>query len=44
VPEPLASRSHFYEDDELAALAQTAGFTAIAVTDHDGGQLLTATA
>jgi SAM-dependent methyltransferase len=25
-PEPLASRSHFYEDDELVALADSAGF------------------
>lgn len=41
-PEPLASRSHFYENDELVALADTAGFGNIAVTDHDGGQLLTA--
>jgi len=43
-PEPLASRSHFYEDDELMALADSAGFGGISVTDHDGGQLLTATA
>jgi ubiquinone/menaquinone biosynthesis C-methylase UbiE len=43
-PEPLASRSHFYEDDELVALADSAGFAGIAVTDHDGGQLLTAAA
>jgi ubiquinone/menaquinone biosynthesis C-methylase UbiE len=41
-PEPLASRSHFYENDELVALADTAGFDNIAVRDHDGGQLLTA--
>lgn len=41
-PEPLASRSHFYENDELVALADTAGFGNIAVNDHDGGQLLTA--
>jgi SAM-dependent methyltransferase len=41
-PEPLASRSHFYENDELVALAGTAGFGNIAVNDHDGGQLLSA--
>jgi SAM-dependent methyltransferase len=42
-PEPLASRSHFYDDDELVALADAAGFINIAVSDCDGGQLLTAT-
>jgi ubiquinone/menaquinone biosynthesis C-methylase UbiE len=31
-PEPLASRGHFYEDDELAALAREAGFQAVTVT------------
>ena len=41
-PEPLASRSHFYENEELVALAETAGFGNIALNDHDGGQLLTA--
>jgi SAM-dependent methyltransferase len=41
-PEPLASRGHFYEDDELAELARQAGFTAVSVVDDDGGQLLTA--
>ena len=41
-PEPLASRSHFYENHELVALADTAGFDNVAVSDHDGGQLLTA--
>jgi SAM-dependent methyltransferase len=41
-PEPLASRSHFYENDERVALASSAGFGNIAVDDHDGGQLLTA--
>ena len=43
-PEPLASRSHFYENHELVALADTAGFGSIAVSDHEGGQLLTAKA
>ena len=42
-PEPLASRSHFYENHELVALADATGFANIAVSDHDGGQLLTAT-
>ena len=41
-PEPLAGRSHFYDNDELVALADAAGFDNIAVRDHDGGQLLTA--
>lgn len=41
-PEPLASRCHFYEDHELVALADAAGFDSVAVRDHDGGQLLTA--
>jgi SAM-dependent methyltransferase len=41
-PEPLAARSHFYENDQLVALADAAGFDDIAVRDHDGGQLLTA--
>jgi SAM-dependent methyltransferase len=43
-PEPVASRARFYEDDELAGLAAAAGFCDVAVTDDDGGQLLTATA
>jgi SAM-dependent methyltransferase len=42
-PEPLASRCRFYTNHELIALAGTAGFENIAVRDHDGGQLLTAT-
>ncbi len=41
-PEPLAARCHFYENDQLVALADAAGFDNIAVRDHDGGQLLTA--
>lgn len=41
-PEPLAAHAHFYEDDELAALARRAGLSEVAVTDDDGGQLLTA--
>jgi len=41
-PEPLASRSHFYEDDELAALARRAGLAGVVVANEDGGQLLTA--
>ena len=43
-PEPLASRGHFYEDEELAGLAREAGLAAVAVVDDDGGQLLTARA
>jgi ubiquinone/menaquinone biosynthesis C-methylase UbiE len=41
-PEPLASRCHFYGDEELAHIARQAGFAAVAVVDDDGGQLLTA--
>lgn len=41
-PEPIASASHFYENDQLAALATSAGLRGVAVDDHDGGQLLTA--
>lgn len=42
-PEPLASHSHFYEDDELASLAREAGFATVVVRGRDGAQLLTAT-
>jgi SAM-dependent methyltransferase len=41
-PEPLASRGHFYEDEELARLAREAGLVNVAVTRDNGGQLLTA--
>jgi SAM-dependent methyltransferase len=43
-PEPVASRGHFYEDEELADLARQAGLAGAAVVDDDGGQLLTASA
>jgi SAM-dependent methyltransferase len=43
-PEPLASRGHFYEDAELAALAETAGWQGTVVFRERGGQLLTAVA
>jgi SAM-dependent methyltransferase len=43
-PEPLASRGHFYEDEELADLARQAGLATVAVVNDDGGQLLTASA
>ena len=36
-PEPLASRGHFYADDELADLAQRAGFRDAAVRRDAGG-------
>lgn len=41
-PYPLATRGHFYEDDELAALADTAGFRTVEVRrpDPGGAQLL----
>jgi SAM-dependent methyltransferase len=40
-PEPLASHSHFYEDEELAELARRAGFAEVVLVNDDGGQLLT---
>jgi SAM-dependent methyltransferase len=41
-PEPLASHSHFYDDDELAEIARQAGLSGVIVTNDRGGQLLTA--
>jgi ubiquinone/menaquinone biosynthesis C-methylase UbiE len=43
-PYPLATRGHFYEDDELAALASEAGFGSVEVRrpDPGGAQLLVA--
>jgi ubiquinone/menaquinone biosynthesis C-methylase UbiE len=41
-PEPMASHTHLYEDDALAALAIAAGFTEVHVENERGGQLLTA--
>jgi len=41
-PEPIASRGHFYSDQELARLAREAGLRDVAVRSGDGGQLLTA--
>jgi SAM-dependent methyltransferase len=41
-PEPLASRGHFYTDEQLAELARGAGLRGIAVQNDGGGQLLTA--
>ncbi len=43
-PEPLASHSHFYTDEELVTLAHHAGFASAAVANDHGGQLLTASA
>jgi SAM-dependent methyltransferase len=43
-PEPLAARGHFYEDDQLAALARKAELTGVEVVNDGGGQLLTARA
>jgi len=34
-PYPLATRGHFYTDDELAELARDAGFTTVTVTRTD---------
>jgi SAM-dependent methyltransferase len=39
-PYPLATRGHFYEDDELAELGRTAGFDDVIVRRDDGAQLL----
>jgi SAM-dependent methyltransferase len=41
-PEPVASRARFYDDAELVALAERAGFASVAVANADAGQLLTA--
>ena len=43
-PYPLATRGHFYGDDELAALAHNAGFGSVEVRrpDPGGAQLLVA--
>jgi SAM-dependent methyltransferase len=43
-PEPLASRGHFYSDEQLIALARESGLREIAVTRERGAQLLTARA
>ena len=42
-PYPLATRGHFYSDEELARLPREAGFAHARVTrDHEWGQLLVA--
>jgi SAM-dependent methyltransferase len=41
-PEPLASRAHFYTDDELGELGRKASFRDVLVRNNRGGQLLTA--
>jgi SAM-dependent methyltransferase len=42
-PYPLATRGHFYEDDELAGLARAAGFGTVEVRrPNQGAQLLVA--
>ena len=41
-PEPLASRGHFYGDEELAGLGRAAGLTDVTVKNERGGQLLVA--
>jgi ubiquinone/menaquinone biosynthesis C-methylase UbiE len=41
-PYPLATRGHFYEDDELVTHARAAGFATAEVQRHDGAQLLVA--
>lgn len=41
-PEPLAGRSYFYDDGDLATLARDTGFAGVLVANDRGGQLLTA--
>jgi hypothetical protein len=41
-PYPLATRGHFYTDEELERLAREAAFGEAAVTRPDGAQLLAA--
>lgn len=41
-PEPVASRGHFFADDELGDLARRAGLGHVEVRNDGGGQLLTA--
>ncbi len=41
-PEPIASRGHFYTDQELVELGRRAGLDEVAVSSERGGQLLTA--
>lgn len=41
-PEPIATLGHFYEDEELASLAQSSGLTGVRVQKDEGAQLLTA--
>jgi SAM-dependent methyltransferase len=43
-PEPIAAFGHFYDDEQLASLARSAGFADVAVRNQRGGQLLTARA
>ena len=43
-PEPIASRGHFYTDEELAELGRRAELGGVAVSNDQGGQLLTASA
>jgi SAM-dependent methyltransferase len=43
-PEPIASRGHFYADEELAELARSTDWHDVAVRNHGGGQLLVARA
>jgi SAM-dependent methyltransferase len=43
-PEPIASHSHFYTDEELAELARTAELSSVTVENDHGAQLLMARA
>jgi SAM-dependent methyltransferase len=43
-PEPMASHSHFYTDEELGDLARTAEFRSVTVSNNHCGQLLVARA
>jgi ubiquinone/menaquinone biosynthesis C-methylase UbiE len=43
-PEPMASHSHFYTDEELSELARSAELHSVTVDNRAGGQLLVARA
>lgn len=41
-PEPIATRGHFYTDEELTELGRSAALRDVAVDNNRGGQLLVA--
>ena len=42
LPDPIATHSHVYEDEELVTCVQQAGFERVTVTADGGAQLVTA--